>query len=190
VDKMNSDQTNDFRRYYPPRHELKKMNGFDFFISADESVIYKKNNFSNPKFHEMVNTKEKRAIFSKILDCSVLSDELKPHVCIGYDLEEDGSYKSEFIHGFRLDLLKDYSLDASAVAAIKEQCTVLLSQMAVVNSKNQLIGDWALHNLVFSLKYKRIINIDLEGFLFYDPLPEWADYDTIEGWLSNIEIAS
>ena len=70
------------------------------------------------------------------------------------------------------------------------QCAVLLSQMAVVNSKNQLIGDWALHNLVFSLKYKRIINIDLEGFLFYDPLPEWADYDTIEGWLSNIEIAS
>lgn len=189
MDKISSNRTDDFRRYYPPKHELKKMNGFDFFISEDESVIYKKNNLSNPKFYEMVNTEEKLVNFSKILDCSVFPNELKPHVCIGYDLEEDGSYKSEFLHGFRLDLLKDYSLDASLVAAIKEQCTVLLSQMAVVNSKNQLIGDWALHNLVFSLKYKRIINIDLEGFLSYDPLPEWADYKTIEGWLNNIEIA-
>ena len=176
----------EFKRFFPVQHVSKKKNGYDFFIATDESVIYKKNNLSNPHLLELVKGEENLEHFSNILDGIVLPVELRNHVCRGYDLEIDGSYKSEFLHGYRLDLIKRYVIDSNTYSLILSECHVLLGKIISANSNKTLTGDWALHNLVYSLKYKRIINVDLEGFLFYDPLPEWANIEIIQGWFSSI----
>lgn len=175
-----------FKRYFPVRHVSKKKNGYDFFISNDESVIYKKNNLSNPHLLEQINTKEKLGNFTGIMEGNALPLELQNHISKGYDLEDNGSYKSEFLHGYRLDLLRTYVIDSMTFSMILSECDVLLEKIISANSSKKLTGDWALHNLVYSLKYKRIINVDLEGFLFYDPLPEWANIEIIQEWFNSI----
>ena len=49
--------------------------------------------------------------------------------------------------------------------------------------RGELCGDWALHNLVYSITYEKIFNIDLEGFMTYDPIPEWANLTKIIQWI-------
>tara|TARA_B100000767_G_C19777937_1_gene543821 strand:- start:7614 stop:8189 length:576 start_codon:yes stop_codon:yes gene_type:complete len=175
-----------FKRYFPVQHSLKKKNGYDFLISNDESIIYKKNNFSNPQLLDLINTPEKLENFSRILDGRVFAPEIQEHISKGHDLEANGSYKSEFLHGYRLDLLGSYTLDSVVYSSVLDQCQVLVSRLVQLDAKKELTGDWALHNLVYSLKYKRIINVDLEGFLFYDPLPEWANIRFIQEWFDSI----
>lgn len=173
----------EFRRYFPSKHESKKNNNYNFFISADESVIYKKNNHSNPSIKEFLRDEGKRSFFSQLLSGNALGESLQLHVVKGFDLEADGSYKSEFIHGFRLDLLHTYDLSQEQVNSILLACELFIDRITDSDSQGNLTGDWALHNLVYSLKYERIVNIDLEGFLFYDPIPEWANCDLIVSWV-------
>jgi len=172
-----------FRRYYPSKHESKKNNNYNFFISNDESIIYKKNNHSNPSIEQLLQDVEKRRFFSQLLAGHALGETLQLHVVKGFDLEADGSYKSEFIHGFRLDLLHTYDLTQERVNSILLASELFINRITDSNSQGNLTGDWALHNLVYSLKYERIVNIDLEGFLFYDPIPHWADCDLIVSWV-------
>lgn len=172
-----------YRRYFPKKHESKKNNNFDFFISDDESVIYKKNNHSNPLIEQLLQDEEKRRFFSQLLAGHALGESLQLHVVEGFDLEPDGSYKSEFLHGFRLDLLHTYNLSQEQANSILRACEIFIERITDSNSKGNLTGDWALHNLVYSLKYERIVNIDLEGFLFYDPIPQWANCDLIVSWV-------
>jgi hypothetical protein len=172
-----------YRRYFPLKHELKKNNNYNFYISNDESIIYKKNNHSNPLIEESLESEVKRSFFSQLLAGNALSESLQFHVVKGFDLEADGSYKSEFIHGFRLDLLHTYDLSQEQVRSILEACEQFIEIITDIDSHGKLTGDWALHNLVYSFKYDRIVNIDLEGFLFYDPMPEWANCDYIVRWV-------
>lgn len=176
----------EYRRYFPIRHAAKKTNGYDFFISLDESTIFKKNNLSNPKLQEALDSPSRLKHFSSILDGSAFPCDIKNHVCRGHDLEQTGSYKSEFLHGYRLDLLDNYEIGQSLLSSIYSECRMLLSRLSRASLGEDLTGDWALHNLVYSLKYKRIINVDLEGFLFYDPLPKWANLSVIQGWFDTI----
>ena len=44
-----------FRPYYPIRNLEKVHNNYDFLISNDETVIYKKNNHSNPAFTQTLS---------------------------------------------------------------------------------------------------------------------------------------
>jgi len=175
-----------FRRYFPSKHESKKNNNYDFFISNDESIIYKKNNHSNPLISEYLQDEEKSRFFSRLLAGHALDEYLQLHVVQGFDLEADGSYKSEFIHGFRLDLLHTYDLSQEQVKSILLACELLIQRITNSDFQGNLTGDWALHNLVYSLKYERILNIDLEGFLFYDPMPKWANCDLIVKWVQTI----
>ena len=175
-----------FRRYFPLQNKNRVNNKFDFYISGDESVIYKKNNHSSSAFSSLISDKDSFNRFEKILDGSVFEEILQNHISKGFDLETDGSYKSEFIHGYRLDLLDTYQFEAPMATEINEQCKILQSNLKALSLKGTLTGDWALHNLVFSLKYNKIMNIDLEGFLTYSPLPDWADFDVINEWIEGI----
>jgi hypothetical protein len=186
MSELNHSQNNVFRRFFPEKNASKKTDGYDFYLSADESILYKKNNFTNPQLLEIVNTEEKMQRFLCILDGSLIPNILRKHVCSGYDLEIDGSYKSEFIHGLRLDLIRSQAIDADLHSKIIVERNELFSSLKQLASLNQLTGDWALHNLIYSYKYECIINVDLEGFLSYDPLPPWADLIQIEQWLNSI----
>ena len=188
-DKMNHRNSMNFRKYFPNRNENKKNDIYDFFISSDESVIYKKNKNRPSKFKELLQNKVKKDDFEDILSGEGIIEDLRPNVVKGFDLETDGSHKSEFIHGYRLDLISDYELSESIFFKILDECKKLLQKLEFAASEENLFGDWALHNLVFSLKYGCIMNVDLEGFVTYNPLPEWANYDVISNWNKSIEVS-
>lgn len=175
-----------FRKYYPVRNPQKANNSFDFLISNDESVIYKRNNNSSEIFSELMKDKKTFEDFENILSGSLFTPEMSSHICKGFDLELDGSYKMKFLHGYRLDMLESYELDSSMINLIIKQIEILLNSLAKANEANDFFGDWAAHNLVYSFEFSSIFNIDLEGFLMYRPLPEWADYNTVEEWLKSI----
>lgn len=160
-------------------------NIFDFFISHDESTIYKKNNHSSKMFLELLGNVNIYAKYMKIIDGTFFISPMRKHICQGFELEKDGSYKMQFLHGYRLDLLDTYSLDHISAGQILHQCEILLKDLAQSNENGDFFGDWAMHNLVYSLELKSILNIDLEGFLTYHPVPEWADFGVVEGWIKD-----
>lgn len=69
---------------------------------------------------------------------------------------------------------------------IKTQVNKLIADLTIADSNGKLIGDWALHNLIYSPSDDRIYNIDLEGFMTYNPIPEWANLNKIKLWLNQI----
>ena len=176
-----------FKKYFPNRNENKKNDVYDFFISADESVIYKKNKNRPSEIKELLESDAAKNDFKGILSGEGITPGLRPHIVNGFDYEEDGSYKSEFIHGFRLDLIANYELTEKLFSDIVIQCQNLLGSLEIAAAEEELFGDWALHNLVYSLKYERIINVDLEGFMTYKPLPKWANFEVILDWVASIE---
>ena len=177
----------DFRKYFPNRNKNKKNDVYDFFISKDESVIYKKNKNAPSRFNKLMQNEDRKNDFKNILSGEGIIKDLRPNVVNGFDLETDGSHKSEFIHGYRLDLIREYDLSEDIFLKIIVECKKLLLKLKIAALDEVLIGDWALHNLVYSLKYECIINVDLEGFVTYKPLPEWANYDIISDWILSVE---
>ena len=176
----------DFRKYYPRPIKNKINNVFDFFITNDESVIYKKNNETSPTFSGLLKSPQNFEHLQKVLDGSIFCQEVREHVCNGFDLELDGSHKMKFLHGFRLDSVNTYSIELSLCQLFLDECKVLLMQLSKANEDGNFFGDWAMHNLVFSFELKRVMNIDLEGFLTYYPLPEWASFSVVEKWLNEV----
>lgn len=69
---------------------------------------------------------------------------------------------------------------------IRLQSIKLIADLTKADADNELIGDWALHNLIYSPDDDIIYNIDLEGFMTYDPLPEWANLGKIKDWFDSI----
>jgi len=186
MDKENA-SGEDFNKYFPIRNDDKVNNSYDFFISKDESVIFKKNNHSSDRLSQVFQDMDKRNLFLGILNGTGIPFSIRVHVVNGFDFEDDGSYKSSFVHGYRLDLLESYELSNEALKEIIAETKVLLRNLNIANENGELIGDWALHNLVYSLSEKKIINVDLEGFIIYNPIPTWANMDVILEWIKTVQ---
>ena len=176
-----------FRRYYPLQNVNKVDHKYNFYISTDESVIYKNNNQSSLAFSTLISNQESFARFGKILNGSIFEEVLRKHICDGFDLEKDGSYKSRFMHGYRLDMLQNYTISDEVFQTIWQQCDILINALEIADIQNKLFGDWALHNLIFSFENKCIINVDIEGFLTYNPLPDWANLEVIKNWINSLK---
>ena len=186
MDKENASGEN-FNKYFPIRNGDKVNNYYDFFISKDESVIYKKNNQSSERLSQIFQDIEKRELFLGVLNGTEIPFSLRVHVVKGFDFEDDGSYKSSFVHGYRLDLLEFYEFSNEDLKEIIAETEVLLRNLNKANENGELIGDWALHNLVYSLSKKKIVNVDLEGFITYNPIPTWANMDVISEWIKTVQ---
>jgi hypothetical protein len=133
--------------------------------------------------------------FRQILNSDV-SSSISNHITKGFDIENDGSYKSKYIHGYRLDLLSSLIREYQSLNLpsneerknIEIQCSKLISALKESAAAEVLIGDWALHNLIYSPQDDCIFNIDLEGFITYNPLPEWANLDQILKWIEEFMV--
>ena len=167
----------------PEENPIKSKNQYNFFISTDNKVMYKSINSSNHEFSKLLEKPGKIERFTKILNGTLFSSQINNHIVKGFDLESNGSYKSEYIKGYRLDLLsiitnKFPSLNLILnleLSKITQQCEILVEALQNAKLENELCGDWALHNLIYSLDDEKIYNIDLEGFVTYDPLPDWVN---------------
>ena len=188
-------KTSGFKIYKPRTNEDRSRTNFDFFLSLDGEIIYKKVKPENKRFSEKLKDHGGVERFRQIL-ASHSKTKISNYIAKGFDIENDGSYKSKYIHGYRLDLLaslmKEYpSLHLPSNEErenIKHQCELLIEALKEADSAGELVGDWALHNLIYSSKENRIFNIDLEGFITYNPLPEWANMDHIVAWIREFLI--
>lgn len=95
---------------------------------------------------------------------------LKWHTAEVYEIRRDGGYISEYIEGVNLaeilvDHLKgraEHQYDpADIIGAIENLIT---DMEEYVKQHGHLIGDWPLHNLIYSQERKCIFNVDSEGF--------------------------
>jgi hypothetical protein len=180
-----------YDKFEPEENAIKSKNQYDFFISTDKKTIYKSINSSNNELLELLEKPGKMKRFSKILNGKQFSSQISNHIAKGFDEEPNGSYKSNYIEGYRLDLIIAFMekypslnlLSKLELGKIKQQCEILLEALQDAESKGELCGDWALHNLIYSTKDDKIYNIDLEGFMTYDPLPDWANLPKITQWI-------
>jgi len=180
-----------YDKFEPEENTIKSKNQYNFFTSPDKKTIYKSINSSNNELLELLEKPGKMKRFSKILNGKQFSSQISNHIVKGFDEQPNGSYKSDFIEGYRLDLVtlvvnKYSSLNLFSkldLEKIAHQCKVLLEALEDAKSKGELCGDWALHNLIYSTNDDKIYNIDLEGFMTYDPLPKWANLTEINNWI-------
>ena len=180
-----------YDRFEPEGNPIKSKNQYNFFISSDKKTIYKSINSSNHEFTKLLEKPGKLERFAKILKGELFCSQINNHIVKGFDLESNGSYKSEYVEGYRLDLLsiiinKFPSLNlisSSKLEKLIQQCKILIEALQNAELRGELCGDWALHNLVYSITYEKIFNIDLEGFMTYDPIPEWANLTKIIQWI-------
>ena len=176
-----------YYKFEPEKNAIKSKNQYDFFISTDKKTIYKSINSSNNELSELLEKPGKMERFSKILNGKQFTSQMKRHIVKGFDEEPNGSYKSNYIEGYRLDLLcllisKYPSCNLPSkleINKVMQQSELLLNALEDAKSSGELCGDWALHNLIYSIDKDIIYNIDLEGFMTYDPLPEWANLEKI-----------
>jgi hypothetical protein len=188
-------KTSGFKRYEPSMNDNRSRTNFDFFLSTDGEVIYKKVNLENKRFSDKLRAHGGVDRFRQILK-SHTKTQISNHVAKGFEIENDGSYKSKYIHGYRLDLLSSVMNEYPSLnlpsyeerADIKVQCERLILALREADSAGELSGDWALHNLIYSPQENCIFNIDLEGFITYNPLPEWANMDHIVAWIREFLI--
>ncbi|MDA8588111.1 hypothetical protein N9L41_01210 [Euryarchaeota archaeon] len=188
-------KTNGFERHQPRTNQHRARTNFDFFLSFDGETIYKKINPENQHFPDKLHAHGGVERFRQILN-TISTSQMSNHVAKGFNIENNGSYKSKYIHGYRLDLLasmmKEYpSLHLPSDEEkrdIKIQCERLILALKEEDSAGELIGDWALHNLIYSPTENCIFNIDLEGFITYNPLPKWVNLDQIIDWIEELLI--
>ena len=188
-------KTNGFKRYEPRMNENRSRTNFDFFLSLDGDIIYKKVKPENKRFAEKLKHHGGVERFRQIL-ASHSKIKISNHIVKGFGIENDGSYKSKYIQGYRLDLLASVMKDFPSLQLpsneerenIKIQCEQLILALKEADSAGEFIGDWALHNLIYSPQENCIFNIDLEGFITYNPLPEWANLDHIFIWIKEFVI--
>tara|TARA_B110000467_G_scaffold72749_1_gene66010 strand:+ start:171 stop:1277 length:1107 start_codon:yes stop_codon:yes gene_type:complete len=188
-------KTNGFERHQPRTNQYRARTNFDFFLSLDDEIIYKKVNPENQRFTEKLHAHGGVERFRQILD-TISTGQISNHVAKGFGIETDGSYKSKYIHGYRLDLLSSLLREYPSLnlpseedrESIRLQCQRLTLALKEADAAGELIGDWALHNLIYSPQENCIFNIDLEGFITYNPLPEWANLEQILHWIEEFLI--
>lgn len=183
-----------FVKHIPESNKNRETKKFDFFIDNNHNIIYKKITNKQNKLSDIIDKDGSLEKYRKIISGQDFPKTISKYTKKGYSVESDGSYKSEIISGYRLDIISDIieKYPSLAIAMnveldkIRLQSIKLITDLTKADANNELIGDWALHNLIYSPDDDIIYNIDLEGFMTYDPLPEWANLGKIKDWFDSI----
>jgi hypothetical protein len=179
--------------YKPEKNTDKMRDEFSFFLSKDRSTIYKIADSKQGVFSELLKGPGCFQNYLLVMSGEIFSEKMSIHVVKGFEVEPEGSYKSKFIDGYRLDLVYEMIVNYQSLCfpskgerkKIKIQAKKLLDILNEEGENNDLIGDWALHNLIYSKEENRIFNIDLEGFITYNPLPDWCGIGKIRKWVEE-----
>ena len=160
---------------------------FFIYINKNKTIIYKKNkkNSLGNKLLRRLKDKKKYMEYKNILENTIHHPYIGKYTISGYDIELDGSYKSKYINGHRLDKINNDISDI-VLNKIAIQIQKLKNDLNKANVDYSFGGDWALHNLIYSLENDIIYNIDLEGFFTDKVLPKWGNINKINAWLDNI----
>jgi len=162
-----------------------------FTVYKKGNIIYKKTNTNN---NNTSNSFRKKITVDFNNYVSIMTNAWKHkcnHTVPIYDIERDGSHKSIYIDGFRLDKIgsnlnsiKNKKKRLEYASLVKK--AVIKLKKSINENSNKMTGDWALHNLIYSTKYDKIYNIDVEGFYTYQKLPHWGNINHIHSWLDSV----
>ena len=149
-------------------------------------------NLHSCDFIASLSTPESLTEYKRLILSITNDPDLGKHCPEVLEFSSDGGYKSEYIDGFNLALMKDESFDLSEftknnienIAAALEKLLASLHQYT--ERHGHLLGDWPLHNLMYSPQRGEIFNVDLEGFYsFREPSIE-NNLEYIEANFRNI----
>jgi len=124
--------------------------------------------------------------YADILTSVKLDPWLRDHCVAVSRIKPDGGYTSEYVEGMNLAQLRDELLKSEALPGrfrrpLTDAIKRLLGDLTGYYSEHRkLIGDWFMHNLIFSPERQSIINVDTEGFFSYKN-------DSAEAYLPCIE---
>ena len=162
-----------------------------FTVYKKGNIIYKKTNTNN---NNTSNSFRKKITVDFNNYKMIMTNAWKykcNHTVPIYDIERDGSHKSIYIDGFRLDKIGSHLNSIKnkkkrlKYASLVKKAVIKLKQ-SINENYNKIGGDWALHNLIYSIKYDKIFNIDVEGFYTYQKLPHWGTINHINNWLYSV----
>ena len=163
----------------------KRMGGGRFDVFFIDNIVHKrvkKKGYGKDLTHTLKSNIHIFYNYINIIQNSYKNKYYGHHTVRGWGLEQNGNYKCEYIEGYRLDKINGkYPFEIRK--KIKKQIEVLRNNLN--ENVEYLCGDWALHNLIYSIKYDKIINIDIEGFFTEPTLPKWGDIETINDWLDS-----
>jgi hypothetical protein len=117
---------------------------------------------------------------------------LGEHAVEVLDVRKDGGYDSEYIEGFNLAHLRDVLFDPEAMpehlrGRLANAINELLDHLRSYDTeRGRLIGDWALHNLMFSPDKAAVLNVDAEGFFSFKSASVENDLALIEASLQDL----
>ena len=164
-------------------NNIKIISRFNIYINNDNTIIYKiiNNTKLGIKLKNSINNDKEFNIYKDIL----LNSYKKSynHTIPVFDIERNGSYKSKYINGYRIDKLNK-NINKKLLKKIIKQINILKKDLH--NNEKILSGDWALHNLIYSIEDDKIYNIDIEGFYTYQKIPEWISIDMFNYLLDEI----
>jgi hypothetical protein len=131
--------------------------------------------------------------YQAILKQIRLDPYLREHCVEVRNIRRDGGYTSDYVEGINLAELRDELLGHN-VASESVMKNVISAINRLVNdlrcyckTNGRLVGDWPLHNLVYSLKSDEILNVDSEGFFSWHNASEENDMGLIEGNLWDLK---
>lgn len=160
----------------------KREGWFDIYILDDNITIYKKNKKRGlgPYLKKKIKKDKAYLSYKEKIEESYKTEN--NHTIRGYDVERDGSYKCMYIEGYRLDRISD-NINSDILIKIKEATIILRKSL---NDNNNLSGDWALHNLIYSVVDNKIYNIDIEGFFSYKYPLSNDRLELINSWIDKL----
>tara|TARA_B100001094_G_C17987157_1_gene698245 strand:+ start:110 stop:757 length:648 start_codon:yes stop_codon:yes gene_type:complete len=150
-------------------YNTKIISRYDIYINNNNTIVYKiiNNTKLGKKLKKSIQNNKEYKIYKNILKNA--HKNIYNHTIPAFDIKRDGSYKSKYIKGYRLDKLNK-NINKNILKKIIKQINILKRNL--YDNRNNLKGDWALHNLIYSIKDNKIYNIDLEGYYSYQKMPK------------------
>lgn len=163
-------------RGYSKLHLKKKItNGiFEVFLNKDRRFVVKINRRdtkSSLRLYKRLRDGIEYENYKKTLIKSVDLEFINHHTPDVIEVYQDGGYKSSFIKGVNIQILKQELIENKNNLSNTELANILCAiedlhkDISSFYKKNNFLpGDWMLHNLVYDELNKKIVNVDLEGF--------------------------
>jgi len=162
---------------------------FHIYLNQDKTRVYKKiknNAHGNQLKKYLQNTVEFNKYQNILLNIND-NQYIGEYTIKCFDIESDGSHKCDYIEGYRLDKICNGEITINDQEIINNMISKIDELMKCLNQNCKNIGgDWALHNLIYSVEENKIYNVDIEGFYTYYVLPWWANIDKINEFLTSV----
>lgn len=168
---------------------------FKIFISnSDPKEVVKiprKDNIFSLRFTNKLRRKRDFELYHETLMGLSHLPFIHKHIADVRKIYRNGGYSSSYINGVNLVVIKNNDNEIKypirdIILAIDQLCESIQSYIV---AGGKLSGDWMLQNLVYDEVYKRIINVDLEGFFLYKEDESETQFDVIYMHLNTVKEA-